>query len=295
MPNRRAAVQQSSTDLVRRCKAALSERVRDLNPDSEWIDGFRGYLRHIEDVLLPEITPDLYHAEIDDGAGGELQWSIRNGRNCPPKMQAAYSSSALVVNSFAPWKRQLAGLELYGRSGFSSLRFEVKVPTQLGGTPPHLDFLAEAPDAAAVASESKATEFLQPHRTEFAPSYGSVCWPTCVESYSVIMRRLQLRPSTFAFLDAAQLVKHAFGLSAKFSDREVILLYLFWEPANRDSYREFDRHRDEIAEFAACVTGSSVTFCWKSYPELWADWAQQDDLWLRQHAAKLFERYAVNI
>jgi len=294
MLNRRAAVQHSGTDLVRRCKAALAERVRELSPGSEWISGFGGYLTHIEDILLPGITPDLYRSEYDDGAGGELQWSARNGITCPPKMQAAHSSSALVVNSFAMWKYHLAELALCGRCGFSSLQFEAKVPTGLAGTPPHLDLLAEVPDGTAVAAESKATEFPQPHRTEFAASYRSVCWPTCVDPYSAMMRYLQLSPSTFMYLDAAQLVKHAFGVSAKFGNREVVLFYVFWEPANRDSYREFDQHREEIQQFAGCVSGSSVMFISKSYPELWQEWARDDKIWLRQYAAKLLERYAVN-
>ena len=119
-----------------------------------------------------------YRAEYDGGAGGELQWSTRNGRNCPPKMLAAHSSSALVVNSFALWKQHIAELALIGRSGFHSLRFEAKMPTRLGGIPPHLDVLADAMVGISVAVESKATEFLQPHRPEFPPSYASVSWET---------------------------------------------------------------------------------------------------------------------
>jgi hypothetical protein len=64
-------------------------------------EGFDGYLRELEDNLLPGITPDLYADDYTAGAGGELQWEVRNGRRCPPKMRATYSSSALVVNSFA--------------------------------------------------------------------------------------------------------------------------------------------------------------------------------------------------
>ena len=37
----------------------------------------------------------------------------------------------------------------------------------------------------------------------------------------------------FVYLDAAQLVKHAFGLSTQLADHEVVLFYVFWEPENR--------------------------------------------------------------
>ena len=278
-----------------RCKTALAKRLHELHPNAVWLDGFRGYLAQMEDNLLPEITPDLYQKDYASGAGGELQWSIRDGKRYPPKMQAAHSSSALVVNCFAPWKHHLGELELCGRRGFSSLRFERKVPTGLGGTPPHLDLLADSQSSSIVAVESKATEYLQGHGATFAPSYESVGWPKCVEGYAALMRRLNAHACSFEYLDAAQLVKHAFGLTTTFGDRHTVLLYLFWEPENRDSYREFDQHCNELHHFAASVAGSSIKFQWMSYSRLWGEWTQKDLKWLRQHASRLRERYAVRI
>jgi len=217
-PNRRAAARTPITDVAKRCRSALAERVRELAPGVAGIDGFPGYATRIEDNLLPGITPDLYQSEYGAGAGDELEWAYRNGRMCPPKMHAAHSSSALVVSTFAPWKRHLSELALCGERRFSSLRFEVKLPTGLGGTPPHVDVLAETP-AEIVAIESKATEFLQGHSAVFAQSYSSVPWPACVDSYTAAMRCLQADPARFRHLDAAQLIKHALGLGTRYGAR----------------------------------------------------------------------------
>ena len=241
------------------------------------------------------ITAELYENEYRQGAGGELSWEIRNGKRCPPKINAVHSSSALVVNSFAPWKLHLHELELCRSSVFRSFRFETKAPTGLGGTPPHLDFLAESVDNAVVAAESKFTEYLQPHRTEFAQGYSSRSWPSGVEAYVIIMQQLQESPSKFAYLDAAQLVKHAFGLASLAVERNVTLLYLYWEPDNGDAYPEFELHRKEAEQFAGAVGGSSVKFWWKSYVELWNEWALADRVWLRSHSAELMRRYSVKI
>jgi hypothetical protein len=278
-----------------RCKSALTDRLRELHPNVKWLDGFRSYLARVEDNLLPEITPDLYHEDYASGAGRELQWWDRGGRRFPPKMQAAYSSSALVVNCFAPWKYNLGELELCGQRGFSSCWFERKVPTGLGGTPPHLDLVLETLSPSIIAVESKATEYLQPHVTTFAPSYESLGWPKCVEGSVALMRRLSADAFSFEYLDAAQLVKHAFGLASTFGDRDTVLLYLFWEPENRDDFREFDQHSNELRQFEASVAGSSIKFLWMSYSHLFREWGKQDLKWSRQHSSKLRDRYAVRI
>jgi hypothetical protein len=108
------------------------------------------------------------------------------------------------------------------------------------------------------------------------------------------MRRLADKPRTYRWLDAAQLVKHAFGVAYTFADRPVTLLYLFWEPTNPDSYPIFAEHRAEINRFAASIAGGNPEFIAISYPELWRTWdacAQPD--WLRTHVGRLRARYGV--
>ena len=62
-------------------------------------------------------------------------------------------------------------------------------------------------------------------------------------------------PRAYAWLDAAQLVKHAFGLAHTFFTQPVTLLYLYWEPSNATEFPMFGEHRAEIARFAAAVEG----------------------------------------
>jgi hypothetical protein len=99
----------------------------------------------------------------------------------------------------------------------------------------------------------------------------------------------------FVYLDAAQLIKHTCGLSHVFKGQEVVLLYLFWEPANYEDFCEFAKHRDELDRFAQLSAGSGIKFAWKSYLDLWNDWANLSPEWARVHAASLLERYAVEI
>jgi hypothetical protein len=51
------------------------------------------------------------------------------------------------------------------------------------------------------------------------------------------MLRLIDAPDCYAWPDAAQLIKHAFGLAGTFGGPPATLLYLYWEPANPDVNR----------------------------------------------------------
>jgi len=102
-------------------------------------------------------------------------------------------------------------------------------------------------------------------------------------------------PDSYVWLDAAQLIKHAFGLAHTFRDRPTTLLYLFWEPLHPDACPEFSAHRAEIAAFAERVKGAGPRFVAMSYPELWEGWAQTGPDWLTTHLADLWARYLVAV
>jgi hypothetical protein len=96
-------------------------------------------------------------------------------------------------------------------------------------------------------------------------------------------------------LDAAQLVKHAFGLAYTFRDRPITLLYVFWEPSNPEAYQLFAEHRAEVARFAASIGGGGPEFIAMSYPELWTFWeASAEPEWLPVHVGRLRSRYGVS-
>ena len=86
--------------------------------------------------------------------------------------------------------------------------------------------------------------------------------------------RDQLAANSMSFerLDAAQLVKHAFGLRTEGQRREKrpVLLYLFVEPSEWPDGRSIDprqvvKHRSEAMTFADEVKGAEVRFALCSY------------------------------
>ncbi len=246
----------------------------------------KGYTSDFRDTLMPMVLTEDFEADLSSGDGNELQ----------TKFRAAHSSSGLGVNSFAPFRRRIADLDLQTGDVFNLLEFERKCPTGLrGGRSPNLDVLLSGP-TGVVGVESKLTEYLVRHRASFSPAYAEqVRDARREEGYFREMQRLIKEPDSYVWLDAAQLIKHAFGLTHTFPDQPVKLLYLFWEPANPDSRPEFAAHRREIAAFAERVLGSTPRFVAMSYPELWAIWRKTAPEWLSAHLDDLQARYLIRI
>lgn len=96
--------------------------------------------------------------------------------------------------------------------------------------------------------------------------------------FTVMRDSLRAGTSRFAHLDAAQLVKHAFGLvtEGRRLRKAPVLLYLFAEPAHRGGATippdALARHRTEIAIFADSVAGAEVRFAACSWREWLAVW-----------------------
>lgn len=83
---------------------------------------------------------------------------------------------------------------------------------------------------------------------------------------------------TFQFLDATQLVKHAFGLvtDGKRKAKAPSLVYLYAEPAALGTKpippAAHRQHREEIAHFADAVSGAEVGFHAIRYRDWLASW-----------------------
>jgi hypothetical protein len=223
----------------------------------------RGYTPRWEDNLMPGLPIIEIAGDLGDGAGRELDGKLR----------AAHSSTALAVNAFGPWRNGPATLPLAGMTGFRSLRFEATCPTGLGGTPPHLDLLAEGD--AIVAVESKCTEWMKPKPARFSPSYGRLRGSHGHSPWYEMIRLLSAKPDRYEFVDAAQLVKHALGLLTCYGARQLRLLYLYWEPRNAAEWPECARHREEADDLANQVARCSVRLLPMSYCELWEEWMRQ--------------------
>ena len=241
-----------------------------------------GYVGCPEDNLISSVHIADFKDDMDSGSGNELKGKFR----------ALHSSAALAVNTFATWKRNPTNLSLCGREGFTSLTFERKCPTGLGGTPPNLDVFLDN-DHLLVAVESKFLEYLTPKKGFFSASYTRDNLPQSEGACWYLIDRIKEQPKQH--LDAAQLVKHYIGLRnlPLARDKEIVLLYLFWEPENWKNFEVFHRHRGEISDFASYFDELSVKFICQSYPELWDEWEQHYKN--TSHVSELWERYYLTI
>ena len=263
------------------CMFGLKEGLRHARPEVQLNE--QGYVTSSEDNLLGGLSLNDFERDLNAGAGKELMGKFR----------AAHSSAALAVNCFAPLRS--AGLQFsIGRlDGLQVEGFERRFPTGLSrAQPPHLDVVTSGPDGL-VAIESKCIEYLTPKRPKFSARYetGITDERAAGPWYAEMMRLRSEKKPSYRWLDAAQLIKHAFGLAKV--DATSTLLYLYWEPMDAGISPIFEKHRSEIAALSDRVTGSSPRFEAMSYLELWEQWANVDDENLRSHAASLRARYEV--
>lgn len=272
-----------------RAEEALARSWRRIKGDEVFRADYPRYVRSLQDNLVEGVHLDSFVSDLERGAGSELK---SDGKH-PPKFCAAFSSSALTVNSFAPFKTAPQSLNLGQAGGFSSADFEYPCPSGLPGTPPHLDFLAKAPPIV-VGIESKCTEFLTPKEAFFASSYDRV--KDCLEpAWRSVYGLLKKKPGYYAHLGADQLVKHYLGLQATFPTSKKVLIYLYWEPVDAKDFEVFSMHRKEVAEFSDRVQRCEVDFQARSYLELWHEWSNGSNRKVSTHAKKLMERYTLNL
>jgi len=115
--------------------------------------------------------------------------------------------------------------------------------------------------------------------------------------YEAMRDSLRSGDQKFELLDAAQLVKHAFGL---FTDAErkrkiSVLVYVFAEPSSLNGRlidtETFAQHRAEIARFSDFVAGSAVQFHALSYREWLSSWKEQPGE-VKEHARAILMKFA---
>jgi hypothetical protein len=265
--------------LKQQAKEALWERFRSISPYQ--IDS-KGYLKDPTHNLLPGVRLEHFESELDGGSGNELKG----------KFLAVHSSSALAVNTFAPMKGDPNKLNLRGINGFNSIKFEQKLSTGLSGTPPNIDLIAEN-ETEVLAIESKFLEYFGPKKPNFSSSYTKKNLPKAEDKWLDLIT--YFRNSTPMYLDVAQLIKHYLGLrnTAEYANRKITLMYLFWEPENTSKFDIFEKHRNELINFTKYVSGSSIEFIYKSYPELWSEW--ESKRLNKKHLINLNKRYHMSI
>ena len=231
----------SRTDLLKQQRAwALAH---GLEPDA------RGYLADVFSNLLQPMS-DQAKAAFERGSGAELL----DTPSRPAKMKALHSSSALAVNVFDHWAvsdpsplQRALDLE----SQIVNIAFEAQYPTGLTGNPPNLDVTLELAGGYVIGIESKYSEWLSPKpqgKAPFKSKYfppGSGLWNErgLIRSQELAeqMSRGDVR---FRYMDVAQLLKHALGLSTQLGDQfSLYYVYLDW-PGEESAV-----HSEEIEQF----------------------------------------------
>jgi hypothetical protein len=244
---------------------------------------------------MPQFVPDLPEARIVDALSRSPGHEIRSGKFDSPE-----SSAALVANAFG-WFLDRAALLLplpgvpAGQAESVALEVEMRFPWS-GGRHPWLDVAIDTP-TTLVGVESRRYEPFRPARqTGFADVYDRQVWGPNMARYTALAHALIEGTAGFHRLDAAQLIKQAYGLRTRAQKRAVgsVLVYLYAEPAAWASGRAVDaallaQHRDDLAHFADRVAGDDVVFVPVTWADLLTQWAGVPDL--RAHVGNLRARF----
>jgi hypothetical protein len=259
-----------------RVKAALLQQFAGVTDQN-------GYVDTPEQNLVHGVRLDQFQDDLRRGDGNELK----------TKFRAVHSSAALAVNTFAPFKDRPQDLTFFGRQGAVGIQFEKQMPIIPGRRPSNLDVWIDL-GTTAVAVESKFLEYFDPKKPTFADAYKSMesvaepCWwATCLEAWGGKAQQL----------DLAQLIKHYFGLrqfqKKSEAPTKLLLLYLFWEPLNWESFPECQQHRSELEQLSGKVQSSVIEFRWMTYSQLWSEWVSQS--LLAEHTLNLKARYEISV
>lgn len=246
-----------------------------------------GYLPTVEANLFADLSPATA-AEFDAAPGNER--TNREGE--PAKMRALHSSSGLVCNVFDPWRgrdQQAIARALLVPGPVSGIRLEAPLPTGLRGIPPTLDLLIVASATRAWGIESKFTEPYQPRadRELFSPSYFQDemgLWTRRgLPRSQALAEDLREGRTSFVYLDAAQLLKHALGIRRTYADGKLLML---WYDVDAPEARALE---EEIRAFAAAVD-ETLGFRALTHQEVFARLAAEPAA-DAAHVAYLRERY----
>ncbi|RSV29447.1 hypothetical protein [Sphingomonas sp. ABOLH] len=241
-------------------------------------------------TFLPGVPEDLVRAALAKAGGNE----INSG-----KLDSPESSAALAVNAFGWFLERPADLPPFpplANLDWPAVRVDVERQMRFpwrGGRHPWLDAAIETA-THLIGVESKRFEpFRDAKSINLSDAYDRDVWGERMAPFTAMRDRLRTGDARYVHLDAAQLVKHAFGLvtEGRRLGKMPVLLYLYVEPTHRGTAAvpatAIERHRAEIADFATAVAGAEVRFAACSWREWLAGWTG-DTL---NHADALIERF----
>ena len=168
----------------------------------------------LENGLLPGLPARHIHKRLNSAPGDE----IGSGKFTHPE-----SSAALVANAFGPFMTDSPAMELPAlpigpidkEFDWSASSVEVEVECKFpwdGGMHPWLDIRIDQP-GTVIGIESKRYEpFRDTSVARFSDAYWRDVWGERMGGYCALRDKMKEGQIEFRHLNAAQLVKHAFGL-----------------------------------------------------------------------------------
>lgn len=224
--------------------------------------------------LLPGVPINAVISALSKAAGKELESG---------KFASEESSSALAVNAFGWFIErptllpQLPSAPPLQGTRAVHIEYCARFPWA-GGRHPWLDAMIES-EGLLIGVESKRFEPFRDRKVaSLSTAYDRPVWGERMKPFEQMRDTLREDPTLYQFLDAAQLVKHAFGLvtDSKRKSKRSHLHYLFAEPATRGDkvipMSALQQHRLEIADFSRRVSCADVSFSACSYREWLIEW-----------------------
>ena len=187
------------------------------------------------DRFLPGVPGPEIERIFNAAAGNEIE----SGKFDNPE-----SSAALAANAFGFFLKRpqdLPPLPDCDRVAWPARSLSIEATVRFpwsGGRHPVLDCLVITP-SALIGIESKRYEpFRSKKSASFSDAYWRPIWGDDMKGYEGVRDTLRANGRLYDFLDAAQLVKHAFALRTAVHNRRSghdgltpILFYLYAEPA----------------------------------------------------------------
>jgi len=244
--------------------------------------------------LLPGV-PEEYVRQRLAAAGGK---EVESG-----KFTSRDSSAALAVNAFAWFHDRPGRLPVIPETeaaGWPATRVEVEYCARFpwrGGRHPWLDALIQTPTHILGVESKRHEPFRDAKKVCLSEAYDRPVWGVGMGPYERMRDRLRSGEAKFQHLDAAQLVKHAFGLvteAGRKDGRKPVLLYLYDEPS-RWPWEGIELHRQEVDQFGTAVDDAAVGFVavrWRDWPD---GWAATGDPEVIGHGVRLGERFGLDV
>jgi hypothetical protein len=216
------------------------------------------------------------------------------------KLASPESSAALAVNVFGWFVERpealppFLGLEDIGPAYRVEVEYCARFPWS-GGRHPWLDAVVETERELVGVAAKRFEPYRDKKSVLLAEAYDRPVWGRNMAPFERMRDALRSGEERFIHLDAAQLVKHAFGLvtDATRKNKSPVLLYLFAEPATFQGKpldpADFSQHRAEILRFSQAIAVAEVRFQAMSYREWLATWPEGGPV--GEHARAVIERF----